>query len=290
MKLNYVNKIRANISIYSRIRSNNLLDGTYKSIHKGKSMNFEDLREYVINDDIKDIDWKSSARSRTLLVKRYVAEKKHNIMLVMDTSKNMEADTDKHENKKKLALYTAGTIGYLAIRNGDYISMAYEEEGKIQYRPFRYNLYNLENYLYEYDKCKYCDNYDLNSELDYLFKNITRRMIIFVITDLNGVNGLQSRTLKRLAQKHDVLAVIVNDNFMTGADVYNVESDSYLPDFILKNKKLHKSEVETRRSLIEKNMDKLKRHKITSASVSSLDQINYRVISLLSNHKNAGRN
>ena len=75
MKLNYVNKIKANISIYSSKKSTNLLDGTYKSIYRGKSMNFENLREYVMNDDIKDIDWKASARSGTLYVKQFIAEK-----------------------------------------------------------------------------------------------------------------------------------------------------------------------------------------------------------------------
>ena len=75
MNLKYINKIKANISIYSSKKSTNILDGTYKSIYKGKSTNFENLREYVINDDVKDIDWKSSARSGTLLVKQFIAEK-----------------------------------------------------------------------------------------------------------------------------------------------------------------------------------------------------------------------
>ncbi len=42
-------------------------------------MNFEDLREYVIGDNVKDIDWKASARSNKILIKQYIAEKK-NIM------------------------------------------------------------------------------------------------------------------------------------------------------------------------------------------------------------------
>ena len=75
MKLNYINKIKANISIYSAKKTSNILDGTYRSVYKGKSMNFENLREYVVNDDIKDIDWKSSARSGKLYVKQFIAEK-----------------------------------------------------------------------------------------------------------------------------------------------------------------------------------------------------------------------
>ena len=44
----------------------------YNSIYKGKSMNFQDLREYVVGDNIKDIDWKASARSDKILIKQLI--------------------------------------------------------------------------------------------------------------------------------------------------------------------------------------------------------------------------
>ena len=69
----YINKIKANISIYASKKTSNILDGSYKSIYKGRSLNFEDLREYVIGDNIKDIDWKASARSGNILVRQYIA-------------------------------------------------------------------------------------------------------------------------------------------------------------------------------------------------------------------------
>ncbi len=47
MVLDRINRIKANISIYTNKKTSNILDGTYNSIYKGKSLNFEDLREYV---------------------------------------------------------------------------------------------------------------------------------------------------------------------------------------------------------------------------------------------------
>ena len=76
MRKSYLNKIKANISIYARKNTSSLLDGSYRSIFKGKSLNFDDLREYVVGDNVKDIDWKASARSRKLLVKEYIADGK----------------------------------------------------------------------------------------------------------------------------------------------------------------------------------------------------------------------
>ena len=222
MKLNYVNKIKANIAIYSNKKTNNILDGTYKSIYRGKSMNFENLREYVINDEIKDIDWKASAKTNTLYVKQFIAEKKHNILFIIDNDLKMTADTDQHENKKNIALFTAGTIGYLAIKNNDYIGMLYKDSKKINYKPFKNNLYNLEDYLCEYDKSTNSNDTDTNQLLEYAYKNISKRMIIVLITDINGVDSIKDNLLKKLKIKHDLLIVNIADNYMTGNNVFDI--------------------------------------------------------------------
>ena len=80
-------------TIYTTKATSRIIDGSYNSIYKGRSMNFDELREYVVGDDIKDMDWKASARSQKLLVRQYIAEKKHNIMLVMDAGKILLDDT-----------------------------------------------------------------------------------------------------------------------------------------------------------------------------------------------------
>ena len=40
--------------------------------------------EYVVGDNVRDIDWKASARSRKFLIKQYIAEKKHKILIIID--------------------------------------------------------------------------------------------------------------------------------------------------------------------------------------------------------------
>ena len=104
MNMKYITKIKANLSIYTKKKTSNILEGTYNSIYKGKSMNFEDLREYVIGDNVKDIDWKASARSNKILIKQYIAEKKHNVLFILDSGKKMSADTRDLDSKKEVAL------------------------------------------------------------------------------------------------------------------------------------------------------------------------------------------
>ena len=290
MKLNYINRIKANISIYSSKKTTNILDGTYKSVYKGKSLNFENLREYVINDDVKDIDWKSSARSGTLLVKQFVAEKKHNIMLIMDTGIKMDGDSDLHESKKNIALFTAGTIGYLAIKNNDYVGMIYSKPDKIEFKPFKYNLYNLEEYLCDYDKYAKENDIDINDLLEYAYNNISKKMIIFVITDISGIDQIKVNVLKKLNQRHDILIININDNFMLGDNIYDVRQKEYIPEFLLNDKKLNELEQQIKNDLLKKNITKLKKNNVSFKSLSSTKEINNKIIELLEEHRYASTN
>ena len=152
MKMKYITKVKANLAIYTKRKTSNLLEGSYYSIYKGKSMNFEDLREYIIGDNIKDIDWKASARSNKILIKQYIAEKKHNILFILDSGKKMLADTRELDSKKEVALMTLGTIGYLIDKHGDSISALLNSKEKIEYFPFRNGLYNIEKIINSYEK------------------------------------------------------------------------------------------------------------------------------------------
>lgn len=291
MRLKYINQIKANISISSARKTSNILDGTYRSVHKGKSMNFENLREYVINDDVKDIDWKASSRSGTLLVKQFIAEKKHNIMIIMDTGAKMDGDTSKQNSKKDVALYTAGTIGYIAIKNGDYVGMMYNQSNKITYKPFKYNLYNLEEYLTEYDKLATIQN-DIGIEetIKYLYRNIKKKMIIFIITDIEGMDRIPPRLLKTISSIHDVMLINIEDAYMTGSDIYDIDNKNYIPSFFLKDQKLYETERQIRKSIYDKNKRKLKKNKIDMVSIKSTSEISMKVIELLERHKYARTN
>ncbi len=290
MKLSHINKIKSNITIYSDKKTTNLLDGTYKSVYKGKSMNFENLRTYTLNDDVKDIDWKSSIRSGDLLVKQFIAEKKHNILIVLDSNIKMSADTYSHENKKTLATLIAGTIGYLAVKNGDFIGFIYQNQEKTIYKPFKDNLYSLEEYLCNYEKTTFSKENKIDKSLEFTYKNIKKKMIIFIITDLDGSNSIKQKTYKTLSSIHDVLLINIKDNFMFGEDIYDIENNQYLPNFLLKNIELNKIEKKLKQDILKETEKKLKQNKICSISISSQNQINNKIIELLEEHKYASNN
>ena len=113
-----------NIELDKEIKNYESIMNTYfpilKMIEDIKSLDFDDLREYVVGDNIKDIDWKSSARSGDILIRRYIAEKKHNFLFVLDSGEKMLADTVSGESKKNIAIITTGILSYIANNHGDY--------------------------------------------------------------------------------------------------------------------------------------------------------------------------
>ncbi len=286
MKMKYITKIKANLSIYTKKKTSNILEGSYNSIYKGKSMNFEDLREYVVGDNVKDIAWKASARSNKILIKQYRAEKKHNILFILDSGKKMLADTRALEAKKELALMATGTIGYLVDRHGDSISAIYKGKEKIKLFPFKTGLYNIEKILNSYEKEINTEN-NLEDLINYILRFIKRRMIIFVITDIEGMSNISEETLRRLSLLHDVMFVNVSDALMTGYNAFDVDQDNYIPDYILEDEKLKELELEIKTKIYDETKEKFKKYKIVTTTINKQKDIVNDVFKLLERRKNA---
>ena len=284
----YITRIKANVSIYATKKTSNVLDGTYPSVFHGRSLNFEDLREYVPGDNIRDIDWKSSGRAGTILVKRYIADKKHSIMLVLDTGAKMSGDTAQFESKREIALRTAGTIGYIAYKNGDTVGSLYNNDGMIKLNPFRTGIPNLERILAQYDRdLESTKKNSIEKSLNFILNNFKKRMIIFVVTDMDGISQVSEPCLKRLKTRHDVLFVNISDLGLTGNKVFDIDGKGYVPSFISGNKVLARLEAEKRKEIIDANAHKLLKFGVSSVTVDKEDEIVTKIIELLESHRYA---
>lgn len=286
MMMNYITKIKSNITIHTSKKTTNILDGAYKSIYKGRSMHFEDLREYVIGDNIKDIDWKASARSNQVLIRQYIAEKKHNVMFVMDTGKKMLADTKDMMPKKYVLEMVAGILAYISEKNGNYVGAIYGKEDTVALYRFKSGLYNIENILTNYEKDVEKENTNnLQKCLEYIEYYTKKRMIIFVITDLEGMESVKFETLKRLSVTNDVMFINISDAYMIGENAFDIESDFYIPKMFLKDKKLFGFEKETKEKIYRQCEERLRKFKIPVISISNDKEIVKKIIELLEKYK-----
>ena len=288
MKIDYIKKIKANISIYASKKTSNILDGEYKSIYKGRSLDFDDLREYVVGDDIKYIDWKSSARSGKTLIRRYIAEKKHNILFVLDTGKKMLGDTKKIEPKKELAIMTMGTLAYLVNHHGDMVGSMYNTYKGLQYYPLKTGIQNIQKMIYHYESDIDKDTgRNLNDILIHISQYMKRKMIIFIITDIAGIENIQEDVLKKLTIQNDVMVMNISDADITGNRGYDMDNESYIPEIILKDMKLHNIEEKIKNQLYEAAFKKFKKYKISMVTIDEEKEIVNKIIELLERHKNA---
>ena len=286
MNMKYITKIKANLAIYTKKKTSNILEGSYNSIYKGKSMNFEDLREYVIGDNVKDIDWKASARSNKILIKQYVAEKKHNILFILDTGKKMLADTRELESKKDVALMATGTLAYLINKNGDTFSAIYQSKERIKMFPFKTGLYNIENILTSYERDMGTQS-NIEDTIKYVLKFIKRRMIIFIVTDIDSMSKISEETLKRLSYLHDVLFINVSDALMTGYNAYDMDQDQYIPDYILEDEKLKDIELGIKKEVYDTTKEKFKKYKIVTTTVNKQKDVINDIVKLLERRRYA---
>ena len=74
------------IEIKTRGLSNDIFAGKYHSAFKGRGMAFSEVREYRVGDDVRDIDWNVTARSRQPHIKIYEEERELTMMLLIDVS------------------------------------------------------------------------------------------------------------------------------------------------------------------------------------------------------------
>ena len=282
MILDYITKIKSNITIYTNKKTTNVLDGAYKSIYKGRSMNFEDLREYVPGDSIKDIDWKASSRNRIPLVKRYIAEKKHNILLVFDSEYRMLGDSRGNQPKRDVAMLAGGTLGYIASKNGDNVGCLYATGDLIQYYQPKPGLNYLENLLQKYNSnVASKKNSGLAKCFDFITKCVKSTMIIVVITDIAGINKLDSGYLKLLEYKNDVLFICVSDADVTGNKAWGIDNNRYVPAFISDNKKMAKKEREMKEKLYAAGEKKLRECGVSGIVVDDSESLPTKILELL---------
>lgn len=231
--------VRTKMSLHVRHRVRGWLGGEYPSVHRGRSMDFDDLREYIRGDDVKDVDWKASARSGTILLKRYVAIRKHNVLLVVDTGRSMAARAAGGDQKRDVAVMAAGVFGQIAIQHGDLVGLLAGDAGGLVRAPLRQTNAHLELVLRQIhariDTAGAPS--DLAGLLEAVRRSTSRRMILLVVTDDAPLTDEHRAILRRLRVQHEILWLTINDTVLTepslaAADLLDVLGGGRLPAFL----------------------------------------------------------
>lgn len=208
-----ITQVRSKLFITSAHPSMHPLDGAYRSMLHGRSMDFEDLRGYEMGDQVRDIDWRASARLGQLLVKRTRAMRMHTVMFVVDTGRTMQGVAPDERPKKDLAILAAGALGFLTVRHGDDLSLVLGDADAQRRVQGGRSEAALEHALRSVDRA--IDDAEapgsVDDLLDYVARTVSRRMILVVVADEAPFTDDTERLIRRLRMQHDIVWMTIAD-------------------------------------------------------------------------------
>jgi uncharacterized protein (DUF58 family) len=185
-------------------------------------MDFEELREYIPGDEVRDIDWNVSYRMGRPFVKRYREERELAMVLAVDISAS-SAFGSVRRSKREYAAEIAGTLAISATRSSDKVAlMLFTDQVELYVPPRkgrRHILRLIRDMLFFEPKHR---GTNIPVALAFMNRVLHRRSIVFLLTDfLHSMNGPQSApgqagrgTLEEIGltnARHDLVCVHLND-------------------------------------------------------------------------------
>ena len=197
--------------------NNNAQTGLKKIRRVGHNYEFDHIKQYVIGDDIRSINWKATGRRNALMVNHYTDEKSQQVYSFIDVGRLMHMPFDgltlvEHAvncslDISKVVLNKQDKPGFLAFNN-KIQSFLKADSGKLQLRKLMDKLYTLNATPQEPD-------YELL--YNFVKTNIKTRSLIFLYTNIDSKHGLDRvlPTLRKLNQQHLVVVILFENTFIS---------------------------------------------------------------------------
>jgi uncharacterized protein (DUF58 family) len=201
-------KIRR-IELRTRRLVNSMFAGQYHSVFKGRGMNFEEVREYAPGDEIRSIDWNVTARMNAPYIKKYTEERELTVMLLVDVSASGIFGSVEL-SKRELAAEVASILAFSAINNNDNVGLILVTDRIELFIPPKkgrlHTLRLIREMLYFEPEGR---GTDLAGALDYLNLVVSRRSVVFMISDFLAPDFTKALTVS--SKRHDLVAMPVID-------------------------------------------------------------------------------
>ena len=207
-----------------------ILSGRYASRLRGRGLNFEELRRYMPGDDIRTMDWKVTARTRSPHVRVYTEEKDRSVVLIVDQRINMFFGT--RDKLKSVTAAEAAALGiWRALDVGDRAgAVVFNDTELVDIRPQRSQNTAMSilgtivrmNHALHADTAVEPNPAMLNQALEAALQLISHDTLVVMISDFFGVDEQTERLTARMAEHNDVLALLVHDPIRLKPAVQNL--------------------------------------------------------------------
>ena len=200
---------------------NDTMVGAYLSHFKGRGMDFEELRDYMPGDDVRDIDWNVTYRMGRPFVKRFREERELGMILAVDVSAS-SAFGSVRRSKREFASEVAATLAFSAARNSDKVGLLLfsdQVELFVPPRKGRRHLLRIVRELLGFQPVHKTTN--VPAALAFLNHVLHRRSVVFLLTDFLHTFGARAASsgagrdiVQEVGQtnaRHDLVCVHLHD-------------------------------------------------------------------------------
>lgn len=202
------------IEIKTRGLSNEIFAGKYHTAFRGRGMSFSEVREYRAGDDVRDIDWNVTARSRTPHIKVYEEERELTMMLLVDVSSSRIFGSAERM-KKAIITEISAVLAFSAAQNNDKVGCIFFSDRVEKFIPPKKGrshilmiIRELIGFEPEHRSTK------LSEAVRYLTNVIKKRCTCFILSDFIDPAADReelSDALKIASGKHDLVGIRVVD-------------------------------------------------------------------------------
>jgi uncharacterized protein (DUF58 family) len=197
------------IEIRSRRLVNSVFLGEYHAVFRGRGIEFSEVREYQIGDDVRAIDWNVTARMGAPYIKKYVEERELTVILAMDVSAS-EAFGSEGRSKREVAAEVGALLAFSAIRNNDKVGLVAFSDRIERFVPprkgRRHALRVIRELLYLRAQGR---GTSIAGAIEFLRRVLPRRSVVFLMSDFQD-RGYEP-ALRVISRRHDITAVTLSD-------------------------------------------------------------------------------
>lgn len=179
----------------------------------GNGTQFESLRDYVLGDEYRKINWKATARENRPIVNQYEPEKNQHVYMLIDTGRPMSYSVRGYK-KLDLAINTSLLLSDIVNQNGDRSGlMVFNTEVNNLIMPGKGNNHrnSLMEALYHIENTNDTSNYE--EAFYHLKKKERRRSLIVLFTDFDTIEEAEEmvKVLSILAKNNIVMLILLED-------------------------------------------------------------------------------